>query len=170
MSGQCPSILLRKTALPLKSPAGAFIATQTRSRRKVQSGEDLFPMKIFAAPQHTRSFCRRFTPTKSIAALLGRYFSFLGTCQGKVPLSCCARPFRCLKKPLWLSLLRYACKRKPYLENFISRPSVIPTFLSTPLHKQGQELRSEQTVTPLHEQHNLYLFLRLNNSETFVES
>ena len=36
--------------------------------------------------------------------------------------------------------------------------------------KQGQELRSEQTVTPLHEQHNLYLFLRLNNSETFVEN
>ena len=31
-------------------------------------------------------------------------------------------------------------------------------FPSTPLHKQGQELRSEQTVTPLHEQHNLYLF------------
>ena len=29
---------------------------------------------------------------------------------------------------------------------------------TTPLHKQGQELRSEQTVTPLHEQHNLYLF------------
>ena len=26
-----------------------------------------------------------------------------------------------LKKPLGLSLLRYACKRKPYLENFISR-------------------------------------------------
>ena len=36
--------------------------------------------------------------------------------------------------------------------------------------KQGQELRSEQTVTPLHEQHHLYLFLRLNNSETFVEN
>ena len=29
---------------------------------------------------------------------------------------------------------------------------------TTPLHKQGQELRSEQTVVPLHEQHNLYLF------------
>ena len=43
-------------------------------------------------------------------------------------------------------------------------------FSSTPLHKQGQELRSEQTVTPLHEQHHLYLFLRLNNSETFVEN
>ena len=39
---------------------------------------------------------------------------------------------------------------------------------TTPLHKQGQELRSEQTVTPLHEQHNLYLFLRLNNSETIT--
>ena len=43
-------------------------------------------------------------------------------------------------------------------------------FSSTSLHKQGQELRSEQTVTPLHEQHHLYLFLRLNNSETFVEN
>ena len=40
------------------------------------------------------SFCRRFTPTKSIAALRGRYFS------------------------LW----------EMYLENFISRPDVIPTF------------------------------------------
>ena len=46
----------------------------------------------------------------------------------------------------------------------MSQPDVIPTFLSTPLHKQGQELRSEQTVAS----HNLYLFLRLNNSETFV--
>ena len=36
--------------------------------------------------------------------------------------------------------------------------------------KQGQELRSEQTATPLHEQHNFYLFFRLNNSETFVEN
>ena len=27
-----------------------------------------------------------------------------------------------------------------------------------PLHKQGQELRSERTVIPIHEQHNLYLF------------
>ena len=41
---------------------------------------------------------------------------------------------------------------------------------TTPLHKQGQELRSEQTVIPLHEQHNLYLFLCLNNSETTVRN
>ena len=51
----------------------------------------------------------------------------------------------------------------------MSRPNVIPTFLSTPLHKQGQELRSEQPVTPIHEQSPSTYFLRLNNSETFVE-
>ena len=62
--------------------------------RKVQSGEDLFPMKIFTAPQHTRSILPPIHPTKSIAALRGRYFS------------------------LW----------ETYLENFMSRPDVIPTF------------------------------------------
>ena len=46
---------------------------------------------------------------------------------------------------------------KPYLENFMSRPSVIPAFRTTPLHKQGQELRSEQTVTHIHEQRNSLL-------------
>ena len=42
--------------------------------------------------------------------------------------------------------------RETYLENFMSRPSVIPAFQSTPLHKQGQELRSEQTAIHIHEQ------------------
>ena len=41
---------------------------------------------------------------------------------------------------------------------------------TTPLHKQGQELRSGQTATPLHEQNHLYLFLRLNNSEITVRN
>ena len=82
----------------------------------------------FTAPQHTRSFCRCFTRQNPSPVLRRRYFSFLETSRGEAPPSCCARPFRCLKKPLGLSLLRYACKRKPYLENFISRPSVIPTF------------------------------------------
>ena len=59
---------------------------------------------------------------------------------------------------------------KKHLENFMSRQDVIPAFQPTPLHTQGQALRSEQTVTPLHEQRHLYLFLRLNNSETFVEN
>ena len=56
-----------------------------------------------------------------------------------------------------------------YLESYISRLNVIPchdlTFsVSEPDNaaaKQGQELRSEQTVTHIHEQHNLYLFYAL---------
>ena len=63
------------------------------------------------------------------------------------------------------------------LESFISRPNVISCHDLTlsvgdpdnAAAKQGQELRSEQTVIPLHEQYHLYLFLRLNNSETFVD-
>ena len=65
-----------------------------------------------------------------------------------------------------------------YLESYISRPNVIPCYDLTlcvgepdnAAAKQGQELRSEQTVINIHEQHHLYLFLRLNNSETFVEN
>ena len=74
-----------------------------------------------------------------------------------------------LKKPLGLSLLRYACKRKPYLENFISRPSVIPTFCQRRCTNRGRNFVRSKRRFPLHEQHHLYLFLRLNNSETFVE-
>ena len=48
--------------------------------------------------------------------------------------------------------------RETHLENFMSRPNVISAFQSTLLHKQGQELRSEQTVTHIHEQYHLYLF------------
>ena len=143
--------------------------------------QQMIAQKECIAPQHTRSFCRRFTPTKSFACTAWAVFFFSGNFSGQGPsilLSCCARPSRCLKAPPGLSLLRYACKRKPYLENFMSRLNVIPCHDLTlcvgepenAAAKQGQELRSEQTVTPLHEQHNLYLFLRLNNSETFVES
>ena len=63
------------------------------------------------------------------------------------------------------------------LESCISRLNVIPCHdltlsVSEPDNaaaKQGQELRSEQTVTPIHEQRPFTYFLRLNNSETFVE-
>ena len=66
--------------------------------------------------------------------------------------------------------------RETHLENFMSRPNVIPCHDPTlsvgepdnAAAKQEQELRSEQTVTHIHEQHNLYLFLRLNNSETIT--
>ena len=81
--------------------------------------------KEFTAPQHTRFILPPIHPTKSIAALRGRYFSF----SGKIT----PRKFH--------------------------EPTGRDTdFSSTPLHKQGQELRSEQTVTHIHEQDNLYLF------------
>ena len=74
--GKAPPSCLRKTALPLKSPTGAFIATQTRSCRKVQNGEDLFPMKIFTAPQHIRSILPPIHPTKSSLRCVGGIFLF----------------------------------------------------------------------------------------------
>ena len=80
--------------------------------------------KRLTAPQHTRFILPLFHPTKSIAMLHGRYFSFTGNAPWK-----------------------------------FHEPTERDTdFSSTPLHKQGQELRSEQTVTPLHEQNPLYLF------------
>ena len=65
-----------------------------------------------------------------------------------------------------------------YLESYISRLNVIPchdlTFsVSEPDNaaaKQGQELRSEQTVTHYMSRTTSTCFLRLNNSETFVEN
>ena len=64
-----------------------------------------------------------------------------------------------------------------YLESFISRLNEILRHDLTlsvgepdnAAAKQGQELRSERTVIPIHEQHYLYLFFfRLNNSETIT--
>ena len=40
---------------------------------------------------------------------------------------------------------------------------------TTPLHKQGQELRSEQTAINIHEQNPFTYFLCLNNSETIIQ-
>jgi len=44
--------------------------------RKVQSGEDLFPMKIFTAPQHTRFILPPIHPTKSSLRCVGGIFLF----------------------------------------------------------------------------------------------
>ena len=65
-----------------------------------------------------------------------------------------------------------------YLESYISRLNEILRHDLTlsvgepdnAAAKQGQELRSEQTATPIHEQRPFTYFLRLNNSETFVEN
>ena len=74
--------------------------------------------KEFTAPQHTRFILPLFHPTKSIAMLHGRYFSFTGNAPWK--------------------------SHEPTERDI--------DFSSTPLHKQGQELRSEQPVISLHEQ------------------
>ena len=59
-----------------------------------------------------------------------------------------------------------------YLESCISRLNVIPchdlTLSVGEPDNAAAKLRSEQTVTPLHEQNHLYLFLHLNNSETIT--
>ena len=47
------------------------------------------------------SFCRRLTPTKSIAALRGRYFSFMVTCRGGGPSILLAQDRSVAQKPHW---------------------------------------------------------------------
>jgi hypothetical protein len=53
-----------------------FIENPTNFVEKVQNGEDLFPMKIFTAPQHTRSILPPFHPTKSSLRCVGGIFLF----------------------------------------------------------------------------------------------
>ena len=81
------------------------------------------------------SFCRRLTPTKSIAALRGRYFS------------------------LW----------ETYLENFISRPNVILTFRQRRCTNRGRNFVRSKRWSTYTSSGTLYLFLRLNNSETITQ-
>ena len=138
------------------------------SHRDNHHFQRMIAQKERTAPQHTRSFCRCFTRQNPSPVLRRRYFSFLETSRGEAPPSCCARPFRCLKAPLGLSLLRCACKRKPYLENFMSRPNVIPAF-SPRRCKTGAGTRSGQPAI-LYTSSGPLLILRLNNSETFVEN
>ena len=53
-----------------------------------------------------------------------------------------------------------------YLENFMSRPDVISTFLSTPLQNRGRNFVRSKRRSTYTSSGTLYLFLRLNNSET----
>ena len=91
-------------------------------------------MKIFTAPQHTRFILPPIHPTKSIAMLRGRYFSF----------------------------------RELHLENFMSRPDVIPTFRQRRCANRGRNfVRSKRRSTYTSSTTSTY-FLRLNNSETIT--
>ena len=59
---------------------------------------------------------------------------------------------------------------KLHLENFMSHPSVIPAFQSTPLQNRGRNFVRSKRRSTYTSSGTLYLFLRLNNSETFVEN
>ena len=90
----------------------------------------------FTAPQHTRFILPLFHPTKSIAMLHGRYFSFTGNAP-------------------WKS----------------HEPTERDTdFPSTPLRNRGRNFVRSKRRSTYTSSGTLYLFLRLNNSETFVEN
>ena len=129
-------------------------------------------------------FCRRFTPTKSFACTAWAVFFFL---TNKILCSCTIFQKSFLVVDCTTSKCYSYAWKKPdvvsalcpaffilNLESFISRLNVISCHDLTlsvgepdnAAAKQGQELRSVWTVINIHEQHNLYLFLRLNNSET----
>ena len=136
----------------------------------------MIAQKERTAPQHTRSFCRLFHPTKSFACTAWAVFFFF---TNKILCSCTnlqnsflvvdcttSKCYSCAwKKQVIVSALRPAFFIL-YLESYISRLNEILRHDLTlsvgepdnAAAKQGQELRSEQTVTHIHEQHNLYLF------------
>ena len=60
--------------------------------------------------------------------------------------------------------------RETHLENFMSRPNVIPAFPPTSLQNRGRNFVRSKRRSTYTSSGTLYLFLRLNNSETFVES
>ena len=79
--------------------------------------------KELTVPQHARFILPLTSPDKIIAALRGRYFSFMVTCRGNAPPSCFARPLCRLKAPLGLLLLR---KRGILLSEETKNPNPSP--------------------------------------------
>ena len=63
----------------------------------------------------------------------------------------------------------YFSLRELYLENFISRPDVIPTFRQRRCTNRGRNFVRSKRRSTYTSSGTLYLFLRLNNSETFIE-
>ena len=59
--------------------------------------------------------------------------------------------------------------RETHLENFMSRPNVIPTFRQRRCTNRGRNFVRSKRRSTYTSSGTLYLFLRLNNSETFVE-
>ena len=87
------------------------------------------------APQHTRFILPPFHPTKSIAMLHGRYFSFTGNAPWK-----------------------------------FHEPTERDTdFPSTPLQNRGRNFVRSKRRSTYTSSGTLYLFLRLNHSETITQ-
>ena len=128
----------------------------------------ILPRKNVPPRNTPDSFCRRFTRQNHRCAAWAVFF-FSGNLSGQSPSILLCKTVPLLKKPLGLSLLRCACKRKPYLENFMSRPNVIPAFQPTSLQNRGRNFvwvsRRFYIRAAV-----LYLFLRLNNSEITVRN
>ena len=63
----------------------------------------------------------------------------------------------------------YFSLRELYLENFMSRPNVIPTFRQRRCTNRGKNFVRSKRWSTYTSSGTLYLFLRLNNSETFAD-
>ena len=65
----------------------------------------------------------------------------------------------------------YFSLRELYLENFMSRPNVIPTFRQRRCTNRGRNFVRSKRWSPYMSSttSTYFFFLRLNNSETFVE-
>ena len=128
----------------------------------------LFPAKIYRPATHPIHFAAYFTRQNHRCAAWAVFF-FSGNLSGQSPSILLCKTVPLLKKPLGLSLLRYACKRKPYLENFISRPSVIPTFCQRRCTNRGRNFVQVKRRPHYMSRITSTYFLRLNNSETITQ-
>ena len=146
-----------------------FIANPTKFVEKYRAARIYSPWRFLPSRNTPDQFCRRFTRQNHRCAAWAVFF-FSGNLSGQSPSILLCKTVPLLKKPLGLSLLRYACKRKPYLENFISRPSVIPTFCQRRCTNRGRNFVRSKRRSTYTSSGTLYLFLRLNNSETFVKN
>ena len=152
-----------------------FIANPTNFVEKYRAARIYSPWR-FLPPRNTPDlFCRRFTRQNHRCAAWAVFFfstnKILCSCTNlrnlfSVVGCTTSKCYSCAwKKPDVVSALRLAFFILN-LESFISRLNVIPCHnltlsVSEPDNaaaKQGQELRSGQTATPLHEQNHLYLF------------
>ena len=125
------------------------------------------------------SFCRRFTPTKFFACTAWTVFFFSGLDPASLLWYDTANIVKFIYLYYLLTLGEATTLPQPcgkpvfslytHLENFMSRPNVIPAFQPTPLQNRGRNFVRVnrrfyiRAVT-------LYLFLRLNKSETTVRN